>query len=112
MYHIFRGFPDGSAGKESACNAGVSGLIPGSGISSGEGIGIDCSLQYSCLENTVDRGSWQAVVHGVTKSWTRLSDSAHAPTTSLPVHLSVETCFCFLAVVYSVAMNTGVYAPL
>ena len=55
-----------SAGKESACNAGGLGLIPGSGRSLGEGSGNP--LQYSCLENPVDRGAWQARVHGVTKS--------------------------------------------
>ena len=48
------------------------GLIPGSGSSSGEGNGNP--LQYSCLENPMDRGAWQARVHGVEKSWTRLSD--------------------------------------
>ena len=61
-----------SAGKESACNAGGLGLIPGSGRSPGEGSGNP--LQYFCLENPVDRGAWQARVHGVAKSWTRLSD--------------------------------------
>ena len=48
------------------------GLIPGSGISSGEGNGYQ--LQYSCLENSVDKGAWEATVHGVTKSWTSLSN--------------------------------------
>ena len=47
-------------------------LIPGSGRSPGEGNGNP--LQYSCLENPVDGGSWQATVHGVAKSWTQLSD--------------------------------------
>ena len=54
-----------------ARNAGDEGLIPGSGRSSGGGHGN--TLQYSCLENSMDRGAWQATVHGVTKSWTRLS---------------------------------------
>ena len=62
------GFPCGSAGKESACNAGDSGLISGSGSSPGEGNGS--RLQYSCLENSMDRGAWQAIVQGVAKSWT------------------------------------------
>ena len=53
--------------KESACNAEDSGLIPGLGIS-GEGNGNP--LQYSCPENPIDRGAWQAIVHGVAKSWT------------------------------------------
>ena len=48
------------------------GLIPGSGRSPGEGNGNP--LQYSCLENPMDGGTWWAIVHGVTKSWTRLSD--------------------------------------
>ena len=56
-------FPGGSAGKESACNAGNLGLVPGLGRSPGEGNGY--SLQYSGLENSMDN-----VVHGVTKSWT------------------------------------------
>ena len=58
--------------KESACNAGDLGSIPGSGRSPGEG--NDNSLEYSYLENPMDRGAWQAIVHGVTKSQTQLSD--------------------------------------
>ena len=49
-----------------------SGLIPGSGRSPGTGNGNP--LQYSCLENFMDRGAWQTIVHGVAKSWTQLSD--------------------------------------
>ena len=60
------------AGKESACNAEDPGSIPGSERSAGEGIGD--SLQYSGLEDSTDRGTWRATVHGVTKSWTRLSN--------------------------------------
>ena len=59
------GFPRSSNGKESACHAGYPGLIPGSGRSPGEGNGNP--LQYSCLENPMDRGVWQATVHGVAK---------------------------------------------
>ena len=66
------GFLNGSAGKESACNAGDAGLIPGSGRSPGEGCGNP--FQYSCLENSMDRGHWWAIVHMVTKSWTQLSN--------------------------------------
>ena len=69
---LYRGFPGGSGGKESACNAGNWGSIPGSGRSPGEGHGSP--LQYSYMENPTDRGAWQATVHGVTKSQTRLSD--------------------------------------
>ena len=65
-------FPSGSDGKESICNAGDLGSIPGSGRSPGEGNGNP--LQYSCLENLMDRGAWWATVHGVTKSRTWLSD--------------------------------------
>ena len=67
-----RGFPHSSVSKESACNAGDLDLIPGSGRSPGEGNGNP--LQYSCLENSMDRGAWQATVHGVAKSQTRLSN--------------------------------------
>ena len=59
------GFPGSSAGRESACNAEDLGLIPGLGRSPGEGNGNP--LQYSCLGNPMDRGAWQATVHGVTK---------------------------------------------
>ena len=59
------GFPDSSVGKESACNVGDLGSIPRLGRSPGEGKGYP--LQYSCLENSIDRGAWWAIVHGVTK---------------------------------------------
>ena len=64
--------PGGSDDKESVCNAGDPGSIPRLGRYPGEGNGN--SLQYSCLENPVDRGAWWAKVHGVTKSRTQLSD--------------------------------------
>ena len=57
-----------SVGKETVCSAGDLGSIPGSGRSPGEGNGNP--LQYSCLENSMDRGSWQATVYGVAKHWT------------------------------------------
>ena len=63
--------PGGSAGKEPACGADPS-SIPGSGRSPGEGNGNP--LQYSCLENLMDRGAWWAAVQGVAKSWAHLSD--------------------------------------
>ena len=59
------GFPCSSVGKESTCNAGDPGSIPRSGRSPGEGNGNP--LQYSCLENPMDRGAWWATVHGVTR---------------------------------------------
>ena len=57
---------------KSACSAGDPGSIPGSGRSPGEGNGYP--LQYSCLENPMNGGAWQATVHGVTKSQAQLSD--------------------------------------
>ena len=65
------GFPGGSVGKESSCNAGDkgdAGLILGSGRSLGGGQGN--SLQYSCLENPMNKGAWQAMVHRVNKEAT------------------------------------------
>ena len=67
------GFPGGSDGKESACNAGDPGSIPGSGRFPGEGNGNP--LQYSCLEISMDRGALQATVYGVAKSQTRLNNT-------------------------------------
>ena len=69
------GFPHGSVGKESACNAGDTGdagSIPGWGRSPGKGNGNP--LQYSCLKNPMGRGDWRATVQAVAKSWTRLSN--------------------------------------
>ena len=68
----FQGFPGGSQVKASASNVGDLGSIPGSGRSPGEGNGNP--LQYSCLENPMDREARQATVHGVAKSRTRLSN--------------------------------------
>ena len=67
-YFVDIGFPGGSDGKASAYNVGDLGSIPGSGRSSGEGNGNP--LQYSCLENPMDRGAWRAAVHEVKKSQT------------------------------------------
>ena len=61
-------FPGGSDSKESACNAGNLGSIPGSGRSPGEGNGYP--LSYSCLENSMDRRAWWAIFHGDAKNWT------------------------------------------
>ena len=70
---ILRGFPGGSCGKETTCSVGEPrdmGLIPELGRFHGEGHGKP--LQYSCLENPMDRGSWWATVHGVLQSLTQL----------------------------------------
>ena len=83
LWGIFRltinvfGFPGGSVGKESTSNAGDLGLIPGLGKSPGGGHGNP--LQYSCLENSMEKGSWQDTVHGIAKSQSRLSYWAHSP---------------------------------
>ena len=71
-YTCTHGSPGGSVGKESACNVGDLGSIPGLGRSPGEGNGN--LLQYSCLQNSIDRGAWWITVHRVTKSWTQLRD--------------------------------------
>ena len=68
----FKGFTGGSDSKESAYNVGDPGLIPGLERSPREGNGYP--LQYSCLENSMDKAVWQATIHGVTKSWTQLID--------------------------------------
>ena len=68
---------DQGSGKESAYNEGDSSSIPGLGRSSGDGNGYP--LQYSCLENSMDRGAWRATVHGVTKE----SDTTEQQTLSL-----------------------------
>ena len=103
-YHTAKGgegFPGGSDNKQSAHNTGDLGLIPGSGRSPGEQNGN--SLQYSCLENSMDRGVWWATTHGVTKQsdttewlthtqgWRGPSDhsrSLNLPYTQNPAHRS------------------------
>ena len=72
---LFWGFPGDSDGKESSCNSGDLGLIPGLERSPGEGNGY--SLRYSYLENPMDRGGWWATIHGVSKSWMQLSTHKH-----------------------------------
>ena len=71
IYYVWS-FPGGSVGKESTCNVGDRGSIPGSRISPREGNGNP--LWYSCLENSMDRGTWRATDNGVTKSWAWWSD--------------------------------------
>ena len=88
-------FPGSSAGKESACNAGDLGSISGLGRSAGEGKGYP--LQYPYLENSKDRGAWQAPVHGFAKSWTQLSDFRSFGMSGFITHWTFsELCFaCF-----------------
>ena len=83
------GFPGGSVGKETACSAGDPGLIPGSGRSPGEGNGNP--LQYSCLENPMDREVWQATVHGVTRVG---HDLVTKPPPPLPYASGKISCSC------------------
>ena len=72
MYEFGVGFPGGSVIKNLPDNTGDLSLFPGSGRSLGEGNGNP--LQYSFLVNPMDREDWQATVHGITKSWTQLSN--------------------------------------
>ena len=69
---VMWGFPGGTVVKNPPANAGDVGLIPGSGRSPGGGNGNP--LQYSCLENPMERGAWRATVYGVAKSQTQLSN--------------------------------------
>ena len=71
------GFPHGSDSKESACNVGYPGSIPGLGRSPGEGNGNP--LQNSCLENTTDRGAWQATVHAWSYKESDMTKQPHFP---------------------------------
>ena len=87
VLYVLLGFPGGSTGKESTCNVGDLGSIPGLGRSPGEGNGYP--LQYSGLENSID-----CIVHGVAKSRTRLSD------------------FHFLALQCCVGFSSGLFSTL
>ena len=71
LFHFLHTW-DGSDGKEYTCNVGDLGSIPELGRSPGEGKGYP--VQYSCLENPMDRGTWWATVHGIAKSRTGLND--------------------------------------
>ena len=70
---LVMGFPGGSVVKNPPANARDASSIPGLGRSPGEGNGNP--LQCSCMENPMDRGTWQATIHGVAKSWTQLNDT-------------------------------------
>ena len=100
-----KGFPRSSVSKESACNAGDPGLIPGSGRSPGGGNGTP--LHYSCLENPTDGGAWWATVHGVAKSWTELSDFTILTTSFISIQrkfaLWIHSIFLYALFIYSSA---------
>ena len=103
-------FPGSSDGKASIYNAGDLGSIPGLGRSPGEGNGNP--LQDYCLENPMDRGAWQATVHGVAKSQTRLSDFTHSLTPSLPslwqpLIFSIPVSLGFILCVYFLDSTYG-----
>ena len=92
-----RGFPYSSVDKESACNAGDPGLIPGSGRSPGEGNGNP--LQYSCLGNAIDRGAWWATVHRVARVGHNLATKPPSPSYSVNSCLS-DFCLFYLALLF------------
>ena len=89
--HNYRVFPGGSVVKSTPANAGDArdpGLIPGSGRSPGKGNGNP--LQYSCLENPMDRGAWWVTIQEVSKIWTPHSDWAHI---NISIYLDIYTNF-------------------
>ena len=88
--YIHQGFPGDSDGKESACKVGNLGSIPGLGRYPGEENGYP--LYYCGLENSMDRGAWQATVHGIAKSRTRLSDF-HFTIDGYYINLNTALCF-------------------
>ena len=105
----YLGFPVGSDVKESGCNAGHPGSILGLGRSPGEENGNP--LQYSCLENPMDRGAWQATAHGVSKNQTRLKRlSMHAR--YKPQVIFQQAWFCFLHLSIHLKYKTQILVKL
>ena len=88
-------FSGSSEGKESACNVGDPGSMPGLGRSPREGNGNP--LQYSCLENPMDGGAWQATVHGVANSRTWLSDLAYTQLKQTPTGHSLSCLLMYFS---------------
>ena len=106
-------FPGGLEDKESACNAGSAGLIPGWRRSPGGGPGNP--LQYSCLGNPTDGGAWLATDHGVAKSWTRLKRLSTHTRTSLGVEVGGSQGFLeagLLALILSPSIKIHRRPPL
>ena len=94
ILEINRGFPGGSNGKEYSCNAGDLGSIPGSGRFPGKWSGKP--LQYSCLENSMDRGAWWATVHGIAKSQTcKSSFHFHSETNFVGLFFKISLALAF-----------------
>ena len=90
LYTVWnKSFPGSSDGKETACSVGNPGSIPGLRRSPGEGKGYP--LQYSCLENSMERGAWWVTVHGVTKTLTQLSNYHPPPPQK---NTQFEMCLC------------------
>ena len=104
---FFLVFPGGSEGKESACNAGDPSLIRGSERSSGEGNGNP--LQYLCLENSMVRGAWWAVIYGVPKG----SDTTEQLTLTVAGHcyLNSLTALCLGLFIWTSGSQLGLFCP-
>ena len=108
------GFPGGSDGKESTCNVRDLGSIPGWGRS---GEGNSYPLQYSGLENSMDRGAWQATLYGVAKSWTQLSDFHFFRTVMAVVDVSLSRLMYYIALITRLpgvlaAESSAILAPV
>ena len=82
VWYLLGGFPGGSDCKESAYNAGDPGSMPGLGQSPGD-LGNGYPLQYSCLDDSSDKGAWRARVHRFAKSWTPLSNQQFSSVSSV-----------------------------
>ena len=105
------GFPGGSVVKNPPAGVGDVGLIPRLGKYSIRGHGN--SLQYSCLENPMDRGAWWSTVHGVTKSRTQLSDSMHAISCNGgKFEKNTYVCVCLCVCIYMYLNHFAVYLKL